>query len=353
MPTIPIIRKIEQHLAEMRKAEPPEKGYADYKSFRRDMQIIPANPFREKFLLQQIDLAHHCHTSGVHYNFLKLYRHYRRCSPKKIIILPEDAVNKLFGIFENEILVKSRTRGLLNSILKGQRLNDSHLKFLVKNAFESEFVLNRVLQYPFASDIILNWVKQHAEDARLSTRRIEVTSLLLDERLYAHPPISLLYCDMKIRFESLKEMELYLCIAKMRERKGWVELAAEHNYEIKLFISRMNTWPEKYSIDCWADKPEEIETLRGLVFNAAKHTGLYFTEFGDVIPIDLHQSRVTVWAIAYSRLDISIKINMLKHEFREELKNSYLYIARRLKSVELLEWLLKVCKNGNKEGKVI
>lgn len=333
----PIHRTIEQQLAEMRKAEPPENSNETYMAFR------------VRFLLQRIDLAYNCYASGVRYNFLKLYRHYRRCSPKKLMILPEDAVNKLFGIFEKEIFVKSRIRGLVNSILKGQRLSDSHLKFLVNNAFESEFILNRVLQYPFANDIILNWAKQHTEDPRLSACRIEVTSWLMDERLYAIPSISLLYNDMKIRFESLKEMELYLCIAKMRERKGWVELAAEHNYEIKLFIYRMNTWPEKYSIDCWADKPEEIEILRGLVFNAAKHTGLYFTELGDVIPIDLHQSRVTVWAIAYSRLDISIKINMLKHEYREELTNSYLHIARRLKSEELLEWLLKVCKKVKKK----
>ncbi len=329
MPTAPIIRKIEQQLAEMHKIEPPENGYATYTAFR------------EKFLLQLIDLVHHCHTSGLRYNFLRLFRYYRRCSPKKSIILPEDAVNKLFGIFEKEILVKSRIRGLVNSILKGQRLNDSHLKFLLKNAFESEFVLNRVLQYPFASDIILNWAKQYTEDPRLSTRRIEVTSWLMDERLYAIPSITLLYSDMKLRFDGLRDLEIYLCIANMRKRVGWVQLAAEYNDKIKLFISNANSKPG----NCLSEDTEDIDTLRWLVFNAAKYTGLYFTEFGNVIPIDLHQSRVTIWAITYSRLDMSIKVNMLKHEYREELTNSYLHIARRLKSAELLEWLLKVCKN--------
>ena len=348
MPTSSIVRNIEQQLAEMRKTEPPQNGYATYKAFREDMHLIRVYPFRERFLLQLIDLAYNCFTSKTRYNrkdmFETLYKYYKRSSPEKLIKLPEVAVNNLFSIFEREAFVEGRIKVLVNYLLKGQRLNDEQLLFLVKNAFESELVLNRLLQYPFANDIILNWAKQHTEDARLSKRRMEVTSWLMDERLHARPPILLLYNDMKLRFDSLKEMEFYLCIANMRKREGWEQLAGEYHEEIKLFIKRANSVPGKDSDDCLSEDTEDVDTLRRLVFNAAKHTGLYFTEFGDVIPIDLHQSRVTVWAIAYSRLDISIKVNMLKHEYRQELTNSYLHIARRLKSQELLEWLLKVCK---------
>ena len=323
MPATPIIRNIEQQLVEMRKAEPPENGYASYKAFQVEMHIIRVYPFRERFLFQLIDLAYNCYIPKTRYNrkdmFDTLYKYYRRCSPERYMMLPEEAVNKLFYIFEHEALKPNKIRVPINFMLKGQRLNDEQLQFLVKYAFKSEIVLNRVLQYPFASDIILNWAKYYAEDARLSKRRMEVTSWLMDERRYAIPSISLLYDDLKQRFDNLMEMDVYGCITKMQKQKVWERSADEYDNEIKSFIAQVDSKRSKGLPDCITENTDEVKTLRKLAFNAAKHTGLYLTDFDDVEPVDLYQSRVTVWAIAYSRLDISIKVNMLKHQYRDEL----------------------------------
>ena len=150
--------------------------------------------------------------------FETLYKYYKRSSPEGFIKLPEEVVNKLFGIFEREVFVEGRIKVLLNYLLKGQYLNDAQLLFLVKNAFESEYVLNRLLQYPFANDIILNWVKFYSEDERLSKRRMEVTSWQMDERHYAIPPISVLYNDLRLYFNQLEEGEIYSCIRTLWEK---------------------------------------------------------------------------------------------------------------------------------------
>lgn len=349
MPTSPILRRIVQQLAVMRNAEPPENGYASYKAFREDKHIIPVYPFREKFLLQLIDLAFNCYTSKTRYNkedlFEMLKRYYKKSSPAESMALPEEDVNKLFYIFEREAFKPNKIRVPVNYLLKGQRLNDEQLLFLVKNAFNSEFVLNRVLQYPFATDIILNWVKYHSEDERLSKRRMEVTSWLMDERIYAIPPISLLYNDMKLRFDDLSESDLYSCLRAMKEKRVWEQIATDPGYEIRSFNTRFVSLRGADVYNCLSDDTVDNGYLSKLAFYALKQTGLYFTDYSLLEPVDLYQSRVTTWAIVYSRLDLSIKVNMLKHEYREELTNSFLHIARRLKSAELLEWMLKVCKN--------
>jgi Fe2+ or Zn2+ uptake regulation protein len=346
MSTTSIVRNIEQQLAEMLKTEPPENGYATYKEFREDMHIIPVYPFCERFLIHLVDLAHQCHTSGVRYNrvdmFETLYKYYKRSSPKGFIKLPEEAVNKLFGIFEREVFVEGRIKVLVNYLLKGQRLNDEQLLFLVKNAFESEFALNRVLQYPFSTNIILNWVKYHSEDERLSKRRMEVTSWLMDERPYAVPSISILYNDLKLRFDDLSENDLYSILLKMKEKKIWELVATDPGYEIRSFNTRFISLRGEDVYDCLSDDSIDKDYLSTLAFYALKQAGLYFTDYRLIESVDLYQSRITTWAIVYSRLDISTKVNMLKHEYREELTNSYLHIARRLKSEELLKWMLKV-----------
>ncbi len=355
MPTSSIVRRIEQQLAEMRKAEPPENGYASYKEFREDRHIIQEYPFHEKFLLQLIELAHNCYSSKTRYNkdelFSTLKSYYKKSNPCQFYVLPEDAVNKLFYIFENEAFKPNKIRAPVNYLLKGQRLNDAQLLFLVKNAFDSEFVLNRVLQYPFATDIILYWVKYHAEDERLSKRRMEVTSWLIDERLYAVPSISILYNDLQLRFNDLPENDLYSCLLKMNEKRVWELVAADPGYEIRSFNTRFVSLRGEDVYDCLSDDTVDNNYLSTLAFYALKQAGLYYTDYSLIEPVDLYQSRVTTWAIVYSRLDISIKVNMLKHEYREELTNSYLHIARRLKSEELLEWLLKVCKKVKKKQK--
>jgi hypothetical protein len=293
-------------------------------------------------------LAYHCHTSKIRYNredlFETLYKYYKRSSPDGFIKLPEEAVNKLFGIFEQEVFVNGRIRVLVNYLLKGQRLNDEQLLFLVKNAFESELVLNRVLQYPFASDIILNWVKVYAKDERLSKRRMEVTSWLMDERLYATPPVSVLYNDLRLYVNQLEENEIYSCVRIMWKQGIWDRVAADPGYEIRSFNTRFVSLRGEDVYESLSDETVGHKYIGKLVFYALRQTGFYYTEKGFLEPVDLYQSRITTWAIAYSRLNLSIKVNMLKHEYREELKNSYLHIARRLKSEELLEWLLKVCK---------
>lgn len=353
MPTSPIVRRIEQQLAEMRKAEPPENGYANYKAFREYMHIIQVYPYREKFLLQLIELAYNCYTSKTRYNKNELFNtvksYYRKGHAGQFHSLPEDVVNKLFYIFEREAFKPNKIIVPVNNLLKGQRLNDEQLLFLVKNAFNSELVLNRVLQYPFASDIILNWVKYHAKDARLNKRRMEVTSWLIDERCHEIPSISLLYNDMKKRFEDLTEDELYSCLASMRNQGVWEQVAVQPNYEIRSFNTRFIALRGEEIFDCLSDDTVDIRYLSTLAFFALKQTGLYFAGFSNIEPVDLYKSRVTTWAITYSRLDILDKVNLLKHEFRPELIKSYLHIANRLKSAELLEWLLKVCKKGKKK----
>lgn len=348
MPTSPIIRKIEKQLAEMRKAEPPENGYANYKAFRDELHVISIYPFRERFLLQLIELAYNCYTSKVRYNkedlFETLKRYYKKGNYRQFHALPEDALNKMFYIFEREAFNSNKIRVPVNYLLKGQRLNDEQLSFLVKNAFNSEFVLNRVLQYPFASGIILNWVKYHFDDERLSERRIEVSSWLMDERFFAVPSISILYNDMKLRFDQFSENDLHSILRLMKEYRIWEQVAANTGYEIRSFNTQFVSLCGQDVYNCLSDDSIDIRYLSTLAFYALKQTGLYYTDHNLFEPVDLYQSRVTTWAIAYSRLDLSIKVNMLKHAFRDELKTSYLSIARRLNSQELLEWMLKVYK---------
>jgi len=353
MPSSSIVRNIEQQLAEMRKAEPPENGYANYKTFRDDVHIIPAYPFLERFLLQLIDLAYRCYTSKTRYNkeilFEMLKRYYKKSNPAQFHALPEYAVNKLFYIFEREVFSKNKIRVPVNYLLKGQKLNDQQLLFLAKNAFKSELVLNRVLQYPFGTDIILNWVKYHSDDERLSKRRMEVTSWLMDERLFAVPSFSTLYNDLKLRFNDLPENDLYVCLRNMKQNRIWEQVVADPSYEIRSFNTRFIPFRGEDVYECLSDDTVDNSYLSMLAFYALKQTFLYLTDYNQLEPVDLFQSRIITWAIAYSRLDLSIKVNMLKHEYRDELTNSYLHIARRLKSVELLEWLLKVCKKHKRK----
>jgi len=55
--------------------------------------------------------------------------------------------------------------------------------------------------------------------------------------------------------------------------------------------------------------------------------------------IELLQNKTMLWTIAYSRLDKSVKENLLKQYYRSEAATSFFNICCRLQMVGLLQWL--------------
>ena len=52
--------------------------------------------------------------------------------------------------------------------------------------------------------------------------------------------------------------------------------------------------------------------------------------------IDKNINGTMLWAIAYSRIDREIKINLIKHYYRDDLLNTYINIASRFNLPEIL-----------------
>jgi hypothetical protein len=88
----------------------------------------------------------------------------------------------------------------------------------------------------------------------------------------------------------------------------WEQVAAVPGYEIRSFNTRFVPLRGQDVYDCLTDDTVDKSYLCTLAFYALKQTGLYYTNHSLFEPVDLYQSRLTAWAIAYSRLDLSDKV---------------------------------------------
>lgn len=340
-----IKKKIERQLFELDNKKLPSKGFSDYKEFLKNQHLVLLYPFEKTFLLSLIELAINCYTNKIRYNKTLLFRTLKSYYHKKenIIHFPEELVEKLFNIFKSEISSENQILDTINYLLIGQKLNHNQISFLVEHAFESSVSLNRILQYPFKNKQITCWVKYYYEDDRLRDRRIELTSWLLDEDIYFRPSNQILFDDHAYRYERDAKNFCHQCYFGTKLNPIFDRADFEENEYVNDFPNRTSEELKKewfWTKYLYERKELDINELANFMKQTFRWSKHVFTPWNAIEPVELFKGRLMVWAIAYSRLPMNQKISCLKTEFSPDLIHSYLKVGKRLKSKELLQWLL-------------
>lgn len=98
--------------------------------------------------------------------------------------LKTETINKLFEIYQSLIfLVNENLCWILSSLLMNQKLNQNQVIWLIENAENSVYILNRLLRYPFKNKNISNWANTSIKENKYYKRKSELIGKVLDYNL--------------------------------------------------------------------------------------------------------------------------------------------------------------------------
>lgn len=98
-------------------------------------------------------------------------------------VFQPNTIEKLFRIYREFIFRDNdEVQWCVSAILKDKPLSDEAVDWLLKNASESEHIVNRLLLYPTHHPKIVSWAQQVYDDNSLPNRRSEIIALLLSDR---------------------------------------------------------------------------------------------------------------------------------------------------------------------------
>lgn len=334
-------------------------SYADFLKVRDTLHYHKFNPVVFENLLK---LTNNHWKSEKRINRLSLVQTIKKYGYKtdnKLNLLSLEIRKQLFDIFrkpfEDYNFVRRRqlneVRQVCNYLLINIELSQDEEHWFCENASKSEMILNRVLRYPVKSNVISNWVKKKFYDNNYRNRRAELLSWIIDEQ----PDFEIDYQTLKDDFEFLNQSDIQaikdyddeIVATKIIQEelkdylpKKWLpQLEFPHNFfgqeiadvsapELKL-SRRFYGVP----IDNSKNYPDRIPDFKSLRKE-------FYSEIANMKKITM------IWAIGYSRLDNQTKENLLKKYYCEENYYSFFNVSKKIKSVELLKWLLDKQKRG-------
>ncbi len=341
--------EIQRAIAKIKNIYPPDDLITTYKDFLKHRDVLDLYQFNPRVFNALVNLTHSLWRSKNRinrYSLINITKKYFTKSEQKHK-LPSDITAKLFFLFKSIVLdedidlsIKTieKMKYPINNMLKGIRLTNKEVEHLILNSQKSDYALNRVLRYPFPNKLISNWARENYNRDLARPRRAEISSWLLDEDWAFEIDKETLILD----FEYLNKLERGN-FEKYTEEMEFFKLV---NDEINpVFSPEMNLFD--YSFDMLHPVLKQIKRFYGTAISKdfqsqdwkldikelEKH---FYSSIENIYSISM------AWSIAYSRLNNKRKTVLLKKYYSTEIYWTYFKIAKRIKSVELLEWLKNV-----------
>lgn len=288
---------------------------------------------------------------------IKLYYQYHTIrennnSSKTPITLKLETRKSLFNLFiktfkeSNCISHKQldEARKICNNVLIKLQFTPIEEEWLCTHVNESVLILNRVLRYPVTSDVISNWAKRNFKNDTLRSRRAELLSWIIDQEPTYVIEQQILIDD----FEYLNQSDMQ-AIQKYDD-----EVTAQKivEYELSAFLSKKTGDDLLESTYNGADNDAFIPELKlskrsyAVPIDLSKHYPVSIPDFKKLrddfyVNLPMHQKLTMIWAIAYSRLNNTLKYDLLKSYYSNETYYSMYKVCKKTKNIELLKWILE------------
>jgi len=337
-------------LAEVENQDPKDDLIVDYRDFLKHRQFLHYYQFNPAVFTSLLSLTVKLWTTKKRISRLSLVTALKRYGYTKDILnkkrifelknVPKTVANDLFELFKfshdhtnyyklSPIQYKEITNGT-NSLLIGQKLNDTSLQWLCTHYELHPNVLNRILRYPFKSSFISAWVRRHYHDDKLVSRRAELASWMIDED-----------SEFKVtRQRIIKDFEIM--IKEDEDELHQFKFDYDVSQALNAELSNDSLFEESI-ID--APKYDMPHRPYNFVIDTNKKHGLY----GPILP-DLNETKkhfltfayrtVTVtnlWSVAYSRLSKAQKSKRLLKDCTTENIWSLIKICKKYKLLEPLK----------------
>jgi hypothetical protein len=272
--------------------------------------------------------------------------------------LPSETCKLLFQLFkkacmESQYLPKSQVEQAqksANNFLINIGLSHEEEQWLCAHAFINKNFLNRVMRYPVRSKVMTQWAMDNYNNDALRERRSELLSWIINEDPNYEISVKTIIDDFEYLYEkdttALRDFE-HEQISSMiikHELGDFVSLnnqdeimAPDENgrYNITyhgLEISnRPYPFPKDESKDFWPLHMPDFKQLKIDFYNN----------------LSVHQQFTMIWAIAYCKLDNSIKFELLKKYLNEKTFKSMYRVGIKNNNSQLLKWMLEEVNKGS------
>lgn len=352
---------------------PKDNLVSSYADFLKVRCYIPYFKFNPNVLDSLLELTNNCWTTNKRINRLSLIqsiKYYKDNNKESQYLISENGRKLAFDlfkkVFEEPAFISQKqleeVRKLCNIILMNLSLSEDEEIWLCENVLNAGIILNRVLRYPVKSSVISNWAKENFQNNEFRNRRAELISWLID-------------VDPKFEIDKQTLIDDF-------EYLNWSDIKAIEEYDKKMEISRKENEPTKindafrvhgyFSDDIppsfnynenithfvddenitdlnFADVSEPELKLSRRFYNIPKDFSkqgyqILIPDFEQLRKdfynnIDITLKTTMLWAITYTRLDNNVKAELLKKYYSEDTYKTFFKVSRKLKQVEILEWL--------------
>ena len=348
--------EINRAIAEVENAYPANDLITCYQDFLKHRDYLHFYRYNEKLFISLIDLTFNLWNSNKRISRASLVavtKRYLQKAKTKVNITSQTAT-KIFELFkeivyyENLKLSKDtvdRTKKAINSIMIGIKLKEKELQWLCDHSNQSEFITNRLLRYHIKSKAISEWAKMNFEKDFTRSRRSEISSWIIDENPNFKIDIETIEYDFE--YQITEDKKLVEVFKNEMDSYRFVE-----NEVRPLITSKDDSFFDDDGLE-YKLKIQE-KPLLDIPRRIYNYTLAMPTGYGGNIPdfnstserfydnFEIHYKRIMAWSIAYSRLSINNKIDLLSEYYSSETYPTFFGIGKKLKSVEYFNWLKQI-----------
>lgn len=366
---MPTPSQISRAIAAIERPCPPDDLVKTYKGFLRMRDVLPYYQYNPKVLASLADMLYNLWYSKERINRMSLLttikqygarvkavREYYGRAKAVLHPFPIETNRKICWVFQRcfdlQLPVSRKQtesiKVICNSLLIGAALGAEEEQWLCDNADRSPMILNRILRYPAPSPIISKWAGAQYHNHNYFERRTEIVGWILDE----NPDFEIDEQTLIVDFEYLNKKDK----AAIRQFDEEWEAKKIMDNELGVLLREPDKkLPNLFGFGSppagyYSDEPKlELSKRSYRVPTRSTDYSKYKTTLPDFNKLTtefyrdllLLQNKTMLWAIAYSRLPLPAKEELLIKHYRESSANSFFYICQRLKSVKLLQWLDK------------
>ncbi len=222
---------------------------------------------------------------------------------------------------------------LTNSLLKDRILPEKLVIWLCQNTYKSTHIINRLLRFPAKSKAVSKWALSNFEEDNLRSRRAELIGWVLNHNPNYVVPERILVADFeymnKVDRQTLKDIQEYNTFSQEVDKEFGDLIEDEDDrfqeYREPKFTQRFYSVPldSKYSELCLS------------VPDFGRMERDFYSGLNNIRLITMQ------WGIYYSHLPDDKKVELMKPYFNEETYWTTLKIAKKIKSENLLKWLVQ------------
>lgn len=344
--------QIKRAISGIEKLYPPDDFIKTYKDFTREREFLPSYQYNGKVFESLVNIAAKVWKGKERINrpsLIEFIKRYGDKNPDKKN-LSDETSSQLFELFrivltEGNPVIKEETfkemQQQVNLILKGVKLKEEELQWMIDNLEKSEHFLNRILRQPAKSKVVSEWVKENFLNHSYRERRAELIGRML---------------DFNSEFEITKELIIedfeYSLKYDYHALKAYKE-----DEEASEFLEQelKDVLPEREFISPFSGKlihAPFASTYTPLKLSKRFYPFAVKEEQGNVKIPDFKKLRTQFydnldltwrisigWGIAYSHLENSEKSRLLQKSYSEEVYLYYYRIGKQFKIMEFLYWL--------------